>query len=151
MGLEDPRHYAPRATMNHTTTMTSLAFDVLASNDKQITFMHAFPGLVATDNFSRLAAPESYGFIGRLILPLFSRFLSTIQWLFGMSAADCGARQAFLLTSDKYGPGEPWRIDQHSEAVTTPGVLASYRERGWGIKVWDYTLQVFERVLVRTT
>jgi len=147
IGLEDASHYAPRAAINHTTLMTSLAFDVLASNDKQITFMHAFPGLVVSDNFSRLAAPESYGFIGRTILILFSRFISAIQSLFGMSAADCGARQAYLLTSDKYGPGKPWRIDQHSEAVTSPGALKSYRERGWADKVWDHTMHVFEKIL----
>ena len=151
VGLEDARNYAPRAAINHTTTMTSLAFDVLATNDKQITFMHAFPGLVATDNFSRLAAPDSYGFIGRLILPLIARLISTVQWLFGMSAADCGSRQAFLLTSDKYGPGEPWRINERSDAVTAPGVLKTYRERGWGPKIWDYTVQVFEKASAGTT
>ncbi|KAF2107992.1 hypothetical protein BDV96DRAFT_692962 [Lophiotrema nucula] len=147
LGLEDARHYAPRPAINHTTLMMTLALELLASNDKQITFMHAFPGLVATDNFSRLSAPESYGLIGRLILPLVARFISTMQWLFGMSAADCGARQAFLLTSDKYGPGVAWRIDQKSESVTKAGVLDAYREQGWRDKVWDYTMRIFEKAL----
>ncbi|KAF2177268.1 hypothetical protein K469DRAFT_677524 [Zopfia rhizophila CBS 207.26] len=151
IGLEDARHYAPRAAINHTTTMTSPAFELLASSDKHITFMHAFPGLVATDNFARLAAPESYGFIGRLIVPLLGQFISMVQWLFGMSAADCGARQAFLLTSEKYGPGEAWRIDQRSDSVATSGVLEEYRERGWRDKVWDYTIHVFEKALATSS
>jgi len=147
IGLENAQNFTSRAAINHTTTMMTLAIEYLAENDKRITFMHAFPGLVATDNFSRLAAPESFGILGRVLVALIGRFVITVQRLFGMSAADCGARQAFLLTSDKYGPGEGWRIDQKSEPVTAPGVLEQYRERGWREKVWEYTVGVFEKAL----
>ncbi len=147
IGLENVQNFGSRAAINHNTTMTTLAFEYLAKNDKRTTFMHAFPGLVATDNFSRLAAPESFGILGRMLVALIGRFVNTVQRLFGMSAADCGARQAFLLTSDRYGPGEVWRINQKSEPVTAPGVLGHYRERGWREKVWEYTVGVFEKAL----
>jgi hypothetical protein len=145
MGLENAQNFASRAAINHTTTMTTLALEYLAENDKRITFMHSFPGLVATDNFSRLAAPESFGLLGRVLVAFIGCFVSMVQHLFGMSAADCGARQAFLLASDKYGPGEVWRINEKSEPVTAPGVLERYRERGWREKVWEYTVGVFEK------
>lgn len=61
IGLENAQNFTSCAAINHTTTMMTLAIEYLAENDKRITFMHAFPGLVATDNFSRLAAPESFG------------------------------------------------------------------------------------------
>ena len=146
IGLENADNFAWRAAINHTTTMTSLALEYLAENDKRITFMHAFPGLVATENFSRLTAPESFGMFGRLLVVFIGRFVSMLQYLFGISAADCGARQAFLLTSDKYGPDEVWRINEKSEPVTAPGVLERYREGGWREKVWEYTTGVFEKI-----
>lgn len=149
IGLENLRNYGPRAAINHTTTMTTLVFECLqeAEINKDITFIHAFPGLVATDNFSRLVAPESFGLLGKVLVALVAGFVSMVQHAFGMSAADCGARQAFLLTSDRYGPGQVWRIDQKSEEVTVPGVLERYRERGWRKTVWEYTVGVFEKAL----
>jgi hypothetical protein len=147
IGLENPQNYGWQAAINHITTMTTLAFEYLAENDKQITFMHAFPGLVRTEIFSRLTAPESFGILGTVLLAIMSSFASTVQWLMGMSTLDCGARQAFILTSDKYGPGEVWRIDENSEPINAPGVLEQYREHGWREKVWNYTVGVFEKAL----
>lgn len=147
IGLEKPKNFGARAAMNHTTTMMTLALEYLSKSEKQITFMHAFPGLVATDNFSRLTAPKSFGLLGKLFVAFISRFVNTLQRLLGMSVADCGARQAFLLTNDEFGPGQVWRIDEKSESVTAPGVLEQYRERGWQEKVWEYTVGVFEKIL----
>jgi hypothetical protein len=107
--------------------------------------MHAFPGLVATDNFARLSAPDSYGVFGRLVLLLFTRVINMVQTLFGASVSDCGARQAFLLTSDRFGPGAVWRIDQNSEPAGDSALLKKYREAGLPEKVWDHTITVFER------
>ncbi|KAF2651545.1 NAD(P)-binding protein [Lophiostoma macrostomum CBS 122681] len=145
LGLENTANYAPRAAINHTTTMMTLALETMSSSNKNITFMHAFPGLVATDNFARLSAPDSYGVIGRVVLALFSRFISIVQWLFGASASDCGARQAFLLTSDTFGPGKSWRIDEKSEPAGDSALLVEYREAGLSEKIWDHTLTVFEK------
>lgn len=38
LGLE--QHWSTISIINHTTTMTSLAFDHLAENDERITFLH---------------------------------------------------------------------------------------------------------------
>lgn len=127
--------------------MMTLALEYLAESEKQITFTHAFPGLVGTDIFSRLTAPESFGILGRLYVGFIGRFFSILQYLFGMSATDCGARQAYLLTSDEYGPGQVWRINDKSEPIIAPRFLEQYREHGWQEKVWEYTAGVFGRIL----
>lgn len=147
IGLEKSENYSWSAANNHHSTMTTLAFEYLADNDKKITFMHVFPGLVRTELFARVAAPETSGFLARILTRLFGRFGGILQWILGISALDCGARQAFLLTNDKYGPGEAWRIDDKSEPVTAAGVLEHYREEGWREKVWNHNLGIFERAL----
>ncbi|RFU27606.1 hypothetical protein B7463_g8738, partial [Scytalidium lignicola] len=149
IGLDNVQNYGPQAAINHTTTMNTLALEHWASdkNNRRVTFLHSFPGLVATDNFSRIDPPASFGIIERTILKLITRFVSVIRWTFGMSVVNCATRQAFHLTSDKYDPGEVWRINQSSEPVTTPGVLEPYRERGWREKALDYTMSVFEEAL----
>ena len=147
IGLRNPRNFWPGAHVTHTTTMTTLAFEYLAENDRRITFIHAYPGMVNTDIFSALAAPDSFGLLGRGVVMFIAFILSIVKNLFGTSPADSGVRQAFHLTTDKYSPGNLWRIDQHSEPVLTSGVLEVYRDRGWREKVWDHTLSVFERAL----
>jgi hypothetical protein len=148
IGLENPQNFGPRIAIVHTTTMMTLALEHLALNDKRITFIHSFPGLVATDIFSRLKAPESFGIIGRILVKVVGRFVGTLQWLFGMSTADSGARQAFILTNAEFGPGEAWRIDDKCEPTVKAGVLEQYRELGWREKVWEYTMGVFDKIPV---
>ena len=144
IGLE--QHWAPRGVINHTTTMTSLAFEYLAENDKRIAFLHAFPGWVKTDIFARLTAPESSGVAWRVTLASIRSLVAVVMLIFGMSAEASGERQAFHLTSDTYGPGA-WRIGSLSEQVSAPGVLEQYKERGWAEKVWEHTVHVFEKAL----
>ena len=144
IGLE--QHWSQRAVINHNTTMTSLAFEHLAENDKRITFLHAFPGLVRTDIFARLTAPESSGIAWRVALALIRGLAAMVMLIFGISAEDSGERQAFHLTSDRYSPGA-WRIGSLSDQVSAPGVLEQYRERGWPEKVWEHTVRIFDKAL----
>ncbi|CAD6574369.1 MAG: hypothetical protein ASARMPRED_006680 [Alectoria sarmentosa] len=144
IGLE--QHWATRAVIDHATTMTSLAFEHLAENDQRITFLHAFPGLVRTDIFARLTAPESSGVAWRVVLASVRGLFAILMLIFGMSAAVSGERQAFHLTGDIYSPGA-WRIDSLSDQVYASGVLEQYRERGWLEKVWEYNVRIFDKAL----
>lgn len=150
IGLETQNNWSTRGAINHTTTMTSLAFEQLAENDKGIVFLHAFPGMVKTDIFSRITAPESSGLAWRAVLALIQGAVAVINLLIGISAAESGERQAFHLTSDTYSPGA-WRIDQLSDQVATPGVLEQYREGGWREKVWEHNMRVFDKALASDT
>jgi NAD(P)-dependent dehydrogenase (short-subunit alcohol dehydrogenase family) len=144
IGLE--QHWSTIAIINHTTTMMSLAFDHLAANDKHITFMHAYPGWVKTDIFTRLTAPESSGVAWRVTLASICGFVAVVMLLFAISTEESGERQAYQLTSDTYGPGA-LLIGYLSDQVPAPHVLEQYRERGWAEKVWEHTLRVFDKVL----
>ena len=64
----------------------------------------------------------------------------------GMEVEECGMRQAFHLTTNKYGPGM-WRIDSSSEPVTASRVLERYREGSWSERIWVYTMGIFDTAL----
>ncbi|TGO77067.1 hypothetical protein BELL_0124g00050 [Botrytis elliptica] len=148
IGLQNPQNFGPRVAINHTTTMMTLGLEYLSHSDanQNITLIHSFPGLVASDNFSRLTAPDSFGLLGKILVPLIGTFFSVIQKIFGISTAECGARQAFLLTSGRFKRGKTWRIDDKSEVITSSNdALDCYREKGWREKVFAHTLQVLEK------
>jgi hypothetical protein len=149
LGLQDPRNYSSRTAVNQMTTLTTLALNHLSSNseNKKITFIHSFPGLVNTGNFSKLKAPESAGFLGRLFIAFLSTFVSTLQKLFGMSVLDCGARQAFLLTNEQFREGGVRLVNEKSEVVTNSVALEGYIRGGWGKRVWDFTVGVWQKAL----
>jgi hypothetical protein len=144
IGLE--HHWASRPVMNHITTMTSLSHQHLAENDKGITILHAYPGLVRTDIFVKLKAPEPSGLMKRMALTLLRSVVAVLMLIIGTSPEESGERQAFHLISDIYTPGA-WRINNHSDIVTKPGVLEGYETRGWREKIWEHTLRVFDKAL----
>ena len=76
-----------------------------------------------------------------------AKFAWFMQFVLGTSVKASGARQAFLLAGEKFGPGEAWRIDEKCEAVTKTGVLEQYREGGWRQKIWDFTGGAIEKAL----
>lgn len=142
------KNWSADAVIAHTTTMTSLALEHLAKNDERITFLHVFPGLVNTGNFIRVTAAESSGVVWRVMLAAFCRMITVVQAVFGISPEECGERQAYHLTSDKFGPGSQ-RIDDSSEIVSAHagGVFEKYRDSGWPEKIWVQTTSVFESAL----
>jgi len=146
LGLE--QHWSSGNLMGHTATMTSLAFQYLAEGEsnKRIAFLHAASGLVNTDIYSRLTAPESSGIVWRMALPLLKGLLSVLWFCLAISPEESGERQAFNLTSDDFGPGA-LRIDQSNQLISTKGVLEEYIERGWQEKVWEHTVRAFEKAL----
>ncbi|KAJ9501881.1 hypothetical protein H2202_002843 [Exophiala xenobiotica] len=144
LGLE--KHWAIFTVVNHSTTMTSLAFEYLARNDQKITFLHAYPGLVQTDIIARMAAPESSGMMWRFTLASFRGLMALLMMVVGLTVEESGERHAFHLTSDTYGPGAH-RIGETSDEVTAGGVFEQYRERGWPEKVWEHTVRTFDQIL----
>ena len=143
IGLE--QLWSPIAVVNHTTTMTSFAFEHLAEENKRFTFLHSYPGLVRTDIFARLTPPES-GIVWRVTLAAIRGMVAVVMLCVGMEPEECGERQNFLLTTDRYGPGA-WRINSSSEQVFAPGVLERYREGSWSERIWDHTMRVSDTVL----
>lgn len=146
IGLE--KRWSADAVITHTTTMTSLALEHLAKDNERITFLHVFPGLINSSNFIRVTAAESAGVVWSIMLAVFCRMITAVQFIFGTTPEECGERQAYHLTSDQFGPGA-WRIDNSSEVVAAPAgdVFEKYRDSGWPEKIWEHTTAVFECAL----
>jgi len=146
LGLE--RIWGIAAVVNHTTVCTSLAFDMLAANDKEnnIVFLHATPGLVSTNTPRKMRPSKESGL-------LWWAFMSTVQvvsgWViyyFGMPVAESGERQAYHLTSEDFKPGS-WQVNRHSVVLPPNKALKEYQERGLAGTIWDHTLRVWERAV----
>jgi hypothetical protein len=139
----------------YTTTMTTLAMEHLAAADpdnRTITFLHVFPGIVKTDIIARLTPPpdHSTGLGWQVGLAAFRGVAAVVMGLFGAEVQDCGDRQAYLLTSDAAVPhAGAWRIGAASEVITAEGVLKRYREEALGRRVWEHTEGVFDRCCCR--
>ena len=146
LGLDE--HWSPISVINHTTTMTTLAFEHLAEKNSRLAFLHSCPGLVKTDIFARLTPPESSGMLWRVTLASIRGLVAIVMLCVGIEVKESGERQAFHLTTDRYGPGM-WRINPASEPVSAPGVLERYRAGSWSERVWEYTMGVFETTLAR--
>jgi hypothetical protein len=129
--------------------MTSLVFEYLSkdNSNKNVTFLHAAPGLVKTDIFAKLTASEESGYTWKIALPVIQSLAGFMYWMIGTSVEDSGERQAFHLTSDIFGPGA-WRIDPYSEIIPADakGVIEGYLEQEWGGKVWEHTAGLFEKI-----
>ena len=143
--------WSPISVVNHTSTMTSLAFEHLANNDrdndKKIAYLHASPGFVRTTIFSRLTPPESSGLTWRMTLATIRGVVSVVMLLFGISEEESGERHAYHLTCEDLGPGAI-RIDKGSEVVHELGVLEKYRG-SWPERVWEHTVGVTEKALAK--
>jgi hypothetical protein len=148
LGLQENWSFA--GVLNHTVTMTSLAFSHLSreEDNKDITFLHSAPGLVKTTIFERLQAPEGSGWMWRVMLPVIKMMAGAMYWITAVDVEESGERQSFLLLSEEFDPG-PWRVDQWCEVVSAVegGVVEKYVEGGWEQKVWEHTVGVFEKAL----
>jgi len=65
----------------------------------------------------------------------------------GLTPEDSGKRQTFHLTNALFAPGSVHLIDELSEEVVPNPVLQGYRDEGMAKKVWDFTMQTFDKVL----
>ena len=154
----------------HTNTMNTLALQQLALANPSISFLHVFPGLVLTGAFATTA--ETWYFPLRflflyLVLPLMRPLAVSLQ--------ESGERNLFHATSARYPPMKDpqsgggsalpkgvevaqgpdkkvgsgcYLVDWNGEIITSnERLLEEYRGKDMGRKVWEHTLEVFERVV----
>ena len=144
IGLD--RNWGLTSVVNHTTLLTSLAFDYMAAKDKKITFIHCTPGFVVTGTERTRFPSKSDGIIWWAFLSVMQVVSGWIILCIGMALKESGERQAFYLTSNSYQPGS-WRTNKINDVVPDNVVLNEYKERGWPEKSWEHTLQVWDRAL----
>ncbi|KAI9696487.1 MAG: hypothetical protein M1820_008115 [Bogoriella megaspora] len=143
--LELQQNWSFYEVLVQASTMTTLTFEYLAQQETHMTLIHARPGAVLTENFARLTAPAESSLAWKALLCTFKFVFTNIARWFGTSLEESGERQAFHLTSPRFGPGV-WRLGSSSNPVPSNRILAEYIENGWPEKVWDHTMRVFDRV-----
>lgn len=153
LDLKGPGNYSLIGAANHSATMLTLSYKHLAKENPRISFVHAFPGAVATPLFSR----GSTGFLG-----IFMRgVIQPLAYVFATSVDDAGARALFYLTSDRYSvnggivplaegvekspksEGNCFLSDEKSETADNEKILADFRTRGVDDQVWRHMTQIF--------
>ncbi|BAE58940.1 putative short-chain dehydrogenase [Aspergillus flavus] len=143
-------------------TMNSLAMEYLAAKHPSVTFIHTFPGVVQTPLMK-----SSFGYILGSVIGLVAKLMS-------ISEKESGERNVFIATSTAYPPatraGErsvdgvgvavastgklgcgSYLLDYDGKDVTNQTLMRSYREREYLTKLWDHTLDIFQRVLGSNT
>jgi hypothetical protein len=154
------------------TTQTTLAFEELAKQNPTVTFIHKYPGFVNTGVVGRLMDTMS----GALWVPaqLFKyTLLPLINVFLSMSVVEAGERGMFLVTSSMFSPASgdsngvplPKGLSVAKDSGDGNGVyllgptddvqpvtpaLKTLRDEGGRDKVWESTLNVWERALGRS-
>lgn len=168
--LELYNNYSLQNEANHTATMTSLAMDELAAANPAVSFVHAYPGFVDTPLLGRMF--DGLTGVWSIFGTLASWVLLPILKLFSVSAEEAGERALFLATSSRYAaPDAPdkgvelppgvhavrgekgedgelayYRIGADGENAPDSASLDKYRKEGEGKKVWQHTLDVYDRI-----
>ena len=146
LGLE--KHWSIWGVVNHTTVLTSLAFDHLAANNgkKQLTLIHDTPGFVHTGTPRTSYPSKKDGLFWWAFVTVMQNVSGWIIVYFGMRVKESGERHAYYLTSDTFHPGS-WRADRHNEVVPDNSTLSELKEAGWAQKIWDHTLGIWDKAL----
>jgi hypothetical protein len=158
-------------------TQTTLAFEELAKTNPNITFIHKFPGFVATGVIDKLMGTAK----GLYAIPAtFARWvLVPIVHLFSTSIDVAGERGLFIATAARYPPAEPkmealgvalpkgvqiakssvmtdgkgngvYTLDENDESTANAPVMPGYRQEDKGRVVWEDTQAVWDRALARS-
>ncbi|KEF50903.1 uncharacterized protein A1O9_13041 [Exophiala aquamarina CBS 119918] len=146
-------NYSILAAAVHSATMLTLASEHLARGNPAISFVHAFPGAVATPLLSRGSTGLVRLLMNGLVYPVVKFFATPVD--------EAGARALFYLTSDRYSikngtvplsdgikkspmsAGGIFLSNEKSESVDNEKVLADFRARGVEKQVWRHTIEIF--------
>src|SRR5699024_4653489 len=122
----------------------SLAFEDLASRHPSISFIHVFPGIVATQLMKKSAG----AIVGSI--------LSFLTWPISISASESGEWHTFLSTSTEF-PSRNMSSNQSSvgsyiinydgKDVTNKTLMAKLREKDFPLTVWKHTLDIFDQIV----
>lgn len=116
--------------------MMTLAFDKLAEQNPQKSFIHVFPGVVNTGGLAR----HTKGLYGWLV--------TIAEWFIGwflIQPKDCGEMMLYCGTTPEFATGS-WSVFSDGTPRTEKELVIS-RERGAADKVTDHNQRIFEKVL----
>ena len=152
--LELKRNYSLMNSAAHSTTMTGLAFEHLAKENPNISFLHCFPGGVNTNVAKRMG-----GVTGWLMQTAMKSFLlkpwmvpleeSGERHLYAATAPAFAARSVASLEAiagiDGVKNSGAYLVGADGEPTGKMKLINGLREKGMTEKVWEHTLQIFRR------
>jgi hypothetical protein len=130
--------YTTSASTKHAVTMTSLTFDQLAADPRNmgISFFHISPGMVKTNGDRELG-------------PIFRVLLAVFIWVFNpwiVSVQECGGRNLWAAMSDAFRERGIHLVGQRSEVIENTKILDELREKKVSVAVWEHTRDVFRKI-----
>jgi hypothetical protein len=156
LDLLKPKNYSIINAAVHSATMGTLVLGRFAAQNPEISFVHAYPGSVATTTFSKGSTGIVKLLLSWVIQPIINTFFAT-------SVDDAGARALFYLTSARYAvvpnTGTPlptgvepavaaykrlFLADANSEDTGNKALLSDFDVRGVSDKVWEFTQDIFQ-------
>jgi len=158
LNLEKPGNFGGAKAQGHFAHMNTIFMDRLASEHKDVTFVHSWPAWVNTGNAARSTDPNT------LAGWLFWLIVEPLVWLIGMKDEVAAQRYLFLSTSSAFGgSGVPWSgkagvntseqtgkglflVSAWNNASSNAKNIAALREQAQE-KVWDKTQEVLRPFL----
>ncbi|KAJ0414468.1 hypothetical protein BJY00DRAFT_295142 [Aspergillus carlsbadensis] len=149
----------------HSITMTTLSMEHLAKLHPNVSFIHAYPGLVGTNIYSNSFPAPVAAFYNYAMWPL--------MWPLSVGVEECGERHLFHLSSGMYPPknaeqaGKPAEGEEVAKAIdgsvgggayllnwkgdvrSSAKILEQYREDGTAEVVWRHTEEILEQAVRR--
>lgn len=137
--LDLRKHFSFSASNGYPATMTTLAFEVLASQHPSVSFLHVFPGVVATPLMKNSMGSVVGTIVGFLIKPM------------SISAEESGEWQTWLSTSPNFTPKNSGQgayiLNYDGKDTTNQSLMTQLREKGLPEIVWKHTQDTFGRIL----
>jgi len=175
--LEFRKNYDGFKAAGAAATLNSLALEELAKTNPDITFIHKFPGFVATGLLDRFFGTAKG--VWSIPATVARYFLVPILNLFSTSSDVAGERFLFVATSARYPPAAPktevtgaalpagvevarssiitdgkgngvYLLNEKDESVPDAAVMPGYRADGSGKRIWEDTQAVWDRALGRS-
>ncbi|KAE8152197.1 hypothetical protein BDV25DRAFT_170711 [Aspergillus avenaceus] len=162
--LDLKRNFSLLNAYKHSITMTSLSMEHLAQEHPNVSFIHAYPGLVGTNIYTNSFPAPISTFYNYAMWPL--------MWPFSVNLEESGERHLYHLSSARY-PARAGTTDQGVSCQTgdiatgTTGEIGSgsyllnwkgdvqpsrsmlkeYREQGIPERVWKHTEGLWEKAI----
>lgn len=146
--------YSLRNAAKHAITMTSLSMQELAASHPEVSFVHAYPGVVKT------GLMRGFGTVTRVAMN--AMLVLAKPWLVPLN--ESGDRHLYAATSPRFPPrlstggddvapgadgvkgSGAYLLNWDASAVGNQKVLQEYRQNETGKIVWEHTVGVFESI-----
>lgn len=141
--LDLQKEFSLSTSNGYPASMTSLAFETLASDHPSVSFLHVFPGIVATPLMKNSMGSVVGSIMGFLTKPI------------SISMSDSGEWQTWLSTSAEFSAQKDstdasasgyYILNHNGKDATNKALMAQLREKGFPAIVWKHTIAVFDRI-----